>query len=110
WRASPGPSTATCSARGGTAVSGRHPAPGSARPGCRSRQIMSARHAAAFAAALIIQSAVARQPPSTFRAETRLVVLYATVKNSRSELVTDLDRRAFTVYENGRRQPITIFR
>jgi len=71
---------------------------------------MSARHAAAFAAALIIQSAVARQPPSTFRAETRLVVLYATVKNSRSELVTDLDRRAFTVYENGRRQPITIFR
>ena len=69
---------------------------------------MRARPAAAFAAALVLHGAVARQPP--FRAETRLVVLYATVKNSRGELVTDLDRRAFTVYENGKRQPIAIFR
>ena len=33
-----------------------------------------------------------------------------TVRNTRGELVTDLDRNAFTVYENGKRQPITIFR
>ena len=50
----------------------------------------------------------AQQP--TFQAETRLVVLHATVKNARGELVTSLDRAAFTVYENGKRQPITLFR
>ena len=50
----------------------------------------------------------AQQP--TFQAETRLVVLHATVKNARGELVTSLERAAFTVYENGKRQPITLFR
>ena len=45
-----------------------------------------------------------------FRAETRLVVLHATVRNARGELVTNLERGAFTVYENGKRQPITLFR
>ena len=49
------------------------------------------------------------QPP-TFQAETRLVVLHASVKNARGELVTNLERAAFTVYENGKRQPITLFR
>jgi Ca-activated chloride channel family protein len=49
----------------------------------------------------------AQQPP--FRAETRLVVLHATVRNSRGEFVTNLDRSAFTVYENGKKQPITVF-
>lgn len=45
-----------------------------------------------------------------FHTETRLVVLQATVKSARGELVTDLDRTAFTIYENGKRQPITVFR
>jgi VWFA-related protein len=45
-----------------------------------------------------------------FRAESRLVVLHATVKNHRGDLVTALDREAFTVYEDGKRQPITLFR
>ena len=49
-----------------------------------------------------------QQPP--FRAETRLVVIHATVRNARGELVTDLQRDAFTVYENGKRQPVTLFR
>ena len=48
-----------------------------------------------------------QQPP--FRAETRLVVLHATVRNSRGEFVTNLDRSAFTVYQNGKKQPITVF-
>ncbi len=47
---------------------------------------------------------------STFRAETRLVVLHATVKNRRGDEVTTLDQSAFRVYENGRLQPITLFR
>ena len=51
---------------------------------------------------------VAQQQP--FRAETRLVVLHATVRNGRGELVTSLERGAFTVYENEKRQPITLFR
>ena len=45
-----------------------------------------------------------------FRAETRLVVLHATVTNTRGELVTNLNQAAFTVFENGKRQPITLFR
>jgi Ca-activated chloride channel homolog len=51
---------------------------------------------------------VAQQP--AFRAETRLVVLHATVRNARGELATTLPRDAFTVYENGKRQPIALFR
>jgi VWFA-related protein len=67
-----------------------------------------ARVALALAVALAA-SGVAGQPPS-FRSDTRLVVVHATVRNSRGEIVTDLGRDAFTVYENGRRQPIAIFR
>jgi VWFA-related protein len=60
------------------------------------------RVAAGFAAALLLT-----QP--AFRVETRVVVLYATVHNSRGELVTNLDRSAFTVYEDGKPQRITVF-
>jgi Ca-activated chloride channel family protein len=49
------------------------------------------------------------QQPAPFRVETRLVVLQATVKNNRGELVTGLTRDAFTVWENGKRQPIVLF-
>lgn len=53
---------------------------------------------------------MAGQPPATFHAETRLVVLHVLVTNRRGELIANLDRGAFTVYENGHRQPITLFR
>jgi Ca-activated chloride channel family protein len=58
----------------------------------------------AFNVAALLQGA------PTFRAEARLVVLHATVKNSRGELVTGLDRDAFAVYEDGKRQRVTLFR
>ena len=58
---------------------------------------------------LYLRSAGGQEAPP-FRAETRLVVLHATVKNSRGELVTNLGQDAFTVYENGKRQPIAVFR
>jgi len=75
------------------------------------------RHAAACLGivAVLLPHALARtaqsgsQPPA-FRTETRLVVLQAIVTNSRGDLVTTLDQRAFTVFENGKRQPITLFR
>jgi VWFA-related protein len=63
----------------------------------------------AIALALIAPAAIIAQPPS-FRAATRLVVVHATVRNARGELVTTLGRGAFTVYENNKRQPITLFR
>lgn len=59
------------------------------------------------AIAMLLASPV-QQP--AFRAGTRLVIVHATVKNARGELVTGLDRSAFTVYENGKRQPIALFR
>src|SRR5579872_5843780 len=52
----------------------------------------------------------AQEPRSIFRTETRWVGLQATVTNRRGELVTTLEQRAFTVYENGKPQPITLFR
>ena len=61
------------------------------------------------AIALLPLLAMLEQAPA-FRAETRLVVLHATIRNARGELVTNLGRDAFMVYENGRRQAITLFR
>ena len=52
---------------------------------------------------------VAAQQRPAFRTETRLVVLQVTVTNGSGQLVTGLDRHAFTVSENGRPQPITVF-
>jgi len=72
--------------------------------------MMSLRMAAAVVGALVLQSAMARSQAPSFHTETRLVVLYATVKNDRGELVTNLDQRAFNAFENGKRQPITLFR
>src|SRR5689334_14258811 len=50
------------------------------------------------------------QPSPNFRTDTRLVVLHATVKDHQGALVTGLDRSAFTVSEDGRRQQIALFR
>jgi len=66
--------------------------------------------AVALALAASLPGVGTQQAPATFRAETRLVVLHATVKNSRGADVPDLDQRAFRAYENGKIQPITLFR
>jgi len=65
---------------------------------------------AAIALLLLCGARVAAQQSPTFRSETRLVVLHASVTNKHGELVTNLDQRAFSVFENGKRQPITLFR
>lgn len=59
--------------------------------------------------ALAVPAVFGQQPPA-FHTETRLIVLQATVKNGRGEIVTGLDRSVFAVFENGKRQPITLFR
>ena len=45
-----------------------------------------------------------------FRADTRLVVLHASVTDKKGKLVTNLNRDAFKVYQNGRPQEVKIFR
>jgi Ca-activated chloride channel family protein len=60
--------------------------------------------------ALLFPIGILEAQAPVFRAETRLVVLHATVTNVRGELVTNLDQRAFSVFENGKRQSIKIFR
>ena len=63
-----------------------------------------------YAVAFAVQATLTAGQSPSFRTETRLVVLHATVLNDRGERVTNLDQRAFTVYENGKRQPIALFR
>ena len=44
-----------------------------------------------------------------FKAGNRTVPVYATVKNSDGRLVPDLDRSAFSVFDEGKRQELTVF-
>src|SRR5258705_5794266 len=60
---------------------------------------------AVFAAALYLMA-----PQAPFRAETRLVVLHVGWKEGGGERVGGLEKAAFTVYEDGVRQPIALFR
>lgn len=45
-----------------------------------------------------------------FRADTRLVVLHASVTDRKGKLITNLDKNAFKVFENGQLQQVKIFR
>jgi Ca-activated chloride channel family protein len=46
----------------------------------------------------------------TFTADTRLVVVHASVLDKNGKLITDIPESGFKVYENGIEQPIKIFR
>jgi Ca-activated chloride channel homolog len=63
-----------------------------------------------LAAATCLAVTLAAQQPPAFHAEARLVVLRVTVTNGHGERVPNLDRRSFAVFEDGREQPITLFR
>ncbi len=45
-----------------------------------------------------------------FRSDTRLVVLHASVTDHKGKLVTNLNREAFKIFENGQPQDLKIFR
>jgi len=49
------------------------------------------------------------KPDTTFRSDTRLVVLHATVVDKNGRLLTNLPEKAFHVYENNVEQPIKKF-
>jgi Ca-activated chloride channel family protein len=61
----------------------------------------------------------AQQPPApttaedetpTFRADTQLVLVHATVLDKTGKLITDIPESGFKVYENGVEQPLKLFR
>jgi Ca-activated chloride channel homolog len=58
----------------------------------------------------LLGSASAGHLFAQFRADTRLVVLHASVTDKKGKLITNLNRDAFKVYENGRPQEVKIFR
>jgi len=65
------------------------------------------RVALAFAGAATL--AFGQEDP-VFRADTRLVLLHASVIDRNGRLVTNLERRAFKVFENGVPQELRVFR
>lgn len=70
-------------------------------------QIISLLLAVALLSALPLN---AQQSDPVFRTDTRLVLLHASVVDRRGNLVTDLEQDAFTVLEDKREQPISLFR
>jgi len=59
---------------------------------------------------LIWSLASGQDDQATFRSDTRLVVLYASVVDSKGRLLTDLPQTAFKVFENGAEQQLRVFR
>jgi Ca-activated chloride channel homolog len=73
----------------------------------RSNQILAGGLIALAGVALYAQSKPKESDePATFRSETRLVVLHATVVDKSGRLLMDLPQKSFKVYENGVEQPI----
>jgi len=58
----------------------------------------------------VLMQASHAQAPAVFHAESRLVVVDVTVHGAGGAVVTNLDKNAFVVYEDGKPQPISIFR
>ncbi|MGE5645327.1 MAG: VWA domain-containing protein [Acidobacteriota bacterium] len=63
-----------------------------------------------FAFAALAASASAQDDQAVFRADTRLVVLHATVVDKKGQLVTNLQRDAFRVFEDGVEQQMKLFK
>ncbi len=59
---------------------------------------------------LPLAGALAQEDAVVFRSAARLVVLHATVDDGSGNLITDLPRSAFRVFENGVEQELKVFR
>ena len=71
---------------------------------------LAARFFPALSALSLAVSALCLDPQlPVFRADLRVVVLQATVRSKSGEMVTDLKSDAFTVFEDGKRQTVTLF-
>src|SRR5262245_60178543 len=74
--------------------------------------VKSAATATAMAIMLAVLAAlvVAQEPREpTFRGGNRTVAVYATVPGVDGRLVPELGSEAFAVFDNGKRQPLTLF-
>jgi Ca-activated chloride channel homolog len=60
-------------------------------------------------AALVLSSVTLIAQEPTFRGNVRTVAVYATVMGADGRLVPDLERDAFSILDNGRHQPLTLF-
>ena len=63
----------------------------------------------AAAAACLVGSVLGNAQEPTFRGANRTVAVYATVTDQSGRLVPDLTRDAFSIQENGKPQPLTLF-
>jgi VWFA-related protein len=61
-----------------------------------------------FCLAGAVLAALGQQPP-TFTAANRTVAVYATVTDAGGRLIPDLERSAFEIDDNGKRQELTLF-
>lgn len=64
--------------------------------------------AAALSATAVAHPQQAQQP-TVFRSATRTVPVYATVTDRDGRLVPDLERKDFEIYDNGKKQDVSIF-
>jgi len=62
------------------------------------------------ALSILLCTAFASSVCAQFRSDTRLVVLHASVTDKKGKLLTDLNRNAFKIFENGQPQQMKIFR
>jgi len=58
---------------------------------------------------VLVVTALATGQEPTFKGAIRTVAVYATVANAEGRLVPDLGRDLFTVFDNGKRQELTLF-
>ncbi len=67
--------------------------------------------ALATLALLTVSPAAAQEETgAVFRSDTRLVVLHASVLDKRGNLITDLPKEVFSIYENEAKQAVSMFR
>jgi len=62
------------------------------------------------AAALLALPATPRAQQAAFRGGTTTVSIYATVVNKEGRLVPDLEREHFEIYDDGKKQDVTVFK
>jgi len=65
---------------------------------------------ATLAAGVVLAPLLAQEPGAVFRSDTRLVLLHTTVVDRHGKFVTNLQRPAFRVFEDGVEQQLKIFR
>jgi Ca-activated chloride channel family protein len=66
--------------------------------------------AAGFALVFFFSPLAARQQTPTFRSGVQTVAIYATVVDSAGRLVPDLEQKDFEVFDEGKKQEITVFK